>query len=188
MKTLLQSKLHKDAVLHKTQRQIQTEMTSAFADNEASLLRRAFYKTSCGETSQDLVQTTFLKTLVYLKKGGRIDLMRSFLHHILSDLIVDEYRKKKHSSLDTLLDKGYNPRSASDGYLHTANILDGSSIILSFSLLPKKYETVIRLRYLKGLSLREIAKITDQTENTVAVQIHRGLAKLKDIHMRKHKI
>lgn len=181
MGALLQQ--NKDILSDKRQRQIRGEVTMAHSDHHAELLRRAFYKTSNNETSEDLVQTTFLKTLVYLKKGGKIDLMRSFLHHILSDLIVDEYRKHKTTSLDTLLDKGFAPRS--DEYLRTADILDGRSIVLSLSLLPKKYETVIRLRYLKGLSLYEIARITGQSENTVAVQVHRGLAKLKDVHVQK---
>jgi RNA polymerase sigma factor (sigma-70 family) len=48
--------------------------------------------------------------------------------------------------------------------------------------LPQKYEQVISLRYIKGLSLKEIAALTKQSENTVAVQVHRGLMKLRKLH------
>lgn len=160
---------------------IKGEMTVAHDDYKDILLRRAFYKTSDPEVSKDLVQTTFLKTLVYLQKGGKVDLMRSFLNHILNALIIDEYRKSKNLSLEALLEKGFEP--GSDEYERTINILDGKEIILLIPQLPKKYELVISLRYLKGLPLKEIALLTGQSENTVAVQVHRGLAKLKKLYL-----
>lgn len=160
---------------------IRGEMTVAHDDFKDALLRRAFYKTSDSEISKDLVQTTFLKTLLYLQKGGKVDLMRSFLNHILNALIIDEYRKHKSTSLDTLLEKGFEP--GSDEYEKTINILDGKEVILLIPQLPKKYETVIRMRYIKGLTLKEIALLTNQSENTVAVQVHRGLAKLKKLYL-----
>lgn len=159
---------------------IRADMTRAHNDYKDILLRRAFYKTNNQEVSQDLVQTTFLKTLVYLQRGGKVDLMRSFLNHILGDLIIDEYRKNKPFSLDDLLEKGFE--QGSDEYMRNINILDGKNAVLLISQLPKKYELVIRLRYLNGLSLKEMALITGQSENTVAVQAHRGLGKLRELY------
>lgn len=159
---------------------IQSDIILAHRNYESALLRRALFKTSNPETSQDLVQTTFLKTLVYLQKGGKIDLMRSFLNHILNALIIDEYRKHKVVSLDSLMEKGFD--AGSDEYEKVVNYLDGKEVVLLIPQLPKKYETIIQLRYVKGLSLKEIALITRQSENTVAVQVHRGLAKLKVLY------
>lgn len=166
---------------------IRADMAKAHNDHESTLLRRAFFKTSNTELSQDLVQTTFLKTFAYLQRGGKVDLMRSFLNHILGDLIIDEYRKNKTSSLDVLLEKGFEPGSdGSDEYLRNINILDGKDAILLISQLPQKYEQVIRLRYINGLSLKEMALITGQSENTVAVQAHRGLQKLRKLYIDTH--
>jgi len=162
---------------------IRGEMTVAHGDFNIALLKRALYKTNDTEVSQDLVQTTFLKTLLYLQRGGKVDIMRSFLNHILNDLIVDEYRKNKLISLDTLLTNGFEP--VSDDFERTADILDGKELMLLISQLPKKYELVIRLRYVKGLSLKETALITGQSQNTVAVQVHRGLEKLKKLYIHK---
>ncbi len=161
---------------------IRSDMTTAHGDYNRALLRRAFYKTSDSEMSKDLVQTTFLKTLLYLQKGGKVDLMRSFLNHILNDLIVDEYRLRKNKaiSLDILLENGFEPGFSN--FEKDINILDGKRAILLIPQLSKKYEVVIRLRYLKGLSVKETALITGQSENTVAVQVHRGLAKLKKMY------
>lgn len=61
------------------------------------------------------------------------------------------------------------------------NIIDGATVVALIPLLPKKYGLVIRLRYLQGLTLKEMATITCQSENTVAVQAHRGLERLQKI-------
>jgi RNA polymerase sigma-70 factor (ECF subfamily) len=161
---------------------IRSEMTTAHSSFEGALLRRARFKTNDSELSEDLVQTTFLKTLVYLQRGGKIDLMRSFLNHVLNDLIIDEYRYRKNKtvSLDVLLENGFEP--SDKDFEKYINVLDGKGIVLLIPQLSKKYELVIRLRYLKGLSLQEMAHITGQSENTVAVQVHRGLIKLKKLY------
>jgi RNA polymerase sigma factor (sigma-70 family) len=65
-------------------------------------------------------------------------------------------------------------------------VFDGKAVVLLIPLLPEKYESVILMRYLQGLSLKEIALLTKQSENTVAVQAHRGVAKLKKIYDEVH--
>ncbi|MBY0310277.1 sigma-70 family RNA polymerase sigma factor [Patescibacteria group bacterium] len=160
---------------------IQGEITMACDNYERALIRRALYKTNDYEMSKDLVQTTFLKTIQYLRKGGRIDMMRSFLSHILNALIVDEYRKKKPVSLDALLENGFEP--GFDDSKSTENIIDGEQIIFLIPQLPRKYAEVIQMRYLKSLSLKEMALLTGQSENTVAVQVHRGLVKLRKLYI-----
>lgn len=48
--------------------------------------------------------------------------------------------------------------------------------------LPEIYRQVMRMRYVQGLSLKEMALITGQTKNAIAVQLHRGLGKLRVIY------
>ncbi len=164
----------------KEQVMIRSAVSEAYQVFEKRMNAHALYKTHNLETSHDLVQSTFLKTLLYLQRGGKIDTMRSFLNHILNDLIVDEYRKRKTTSLDLLLEKGFEP--GSDSIDRIINILDGKQAILLIALLPKKYERVMRMRYLQDLSLHEIALLTGQTQNTTTVQVCRGLAKLKELY------
>jgi RNA polymerase sigma-70 factor (ECF subfamily) len=103
--------------------------------------------------------------------------MKAFLYHVLNNLIVDQYRKHKTTSLDTLLEKGFEPSVSDSGRLF--NVLDGKAAFLLIQSLPKKYQKVMRMRYVQELSLKEISLITGQSKNTIAVQVHRGLAKLK---------
>jgi len=117
---------------------------------------------------------------VYLVHGGKIDTMRAFLHHVLNGLIIDEYRKRKTTSLDAILEKGFDP--GFDDSNRFVNYLDGKKVVLLVDTLPQKYQKVVRLRYVQGFSLDEVSLLTKQSRNTVAVQAHRGLAKLKKLY------
>jgi RNA polymerase sigma-70 factor (ECF subfamily) len=154
-------------------------LIQAYKDYKRNLYIHAYFKISNKQTSEDLVQETFTKTWKYLLKGGKIDILKAFLYHILNNLIVDQYRKRKNTSLDLLLEKGYEPSINKSENLN--NILDGKAALLLIQYLPKKYRLVIHMRYVQLLSLKEISKLTDQHINTVAVQIHRGLKKLKEL-------
>jgi len=66
-----------------------------------------FFKLHDHALGEGLVQETFMKPVVYLVKKGKIDLMKAFLYHVLNNLIIDEYRKHKTSSLDTMQEKGF---------------------------------------------------------------------------------
>lgn len=152
-------------------------MTLAHHDFQKGLNARAFFKVHDHAIGQDLVQSTFLKTWMYLVKGGKIDIMKAFLYHILNNLIVDEYRKRKSVSLDTLVESGFDP--AVDDSNRMFDVFDGRQAIYLIKQLSEKYQKVMRMRYVQQLSLKEIALLTMQTRNTVAVQVHRGLAQLK---------
>lgn len=155
----------------------QAILTKAHQDYEKGLNSHAFFKVHSHTIGEDLVQDTFLKTWSYLLKGGKIEMMKAFLYHILNNLIVDEYRKRKTTSLDVLLEeKGYEP--SADYSERLFNILDGKKAVLLIQRLPIKYREVMRLKYTQGLSLKEMATKIGQTKNTTAVQLHRGLRKL----------
>ncbi|MDD2657737.1 MAG: RNA polymerase sigma factor [Candidatus Pacebacteria bacterium] len=152
-------------------------LTTAHHDFEKGLNAHAFFKMQNHEVGEDLVQETFLKTWKYLVKGGKIDIMKAFLYHVLNHLIVDEYRKHKTASLDVLLAKGFEP--GKDHSERLFNMLDGKAALLLISRLPDRYQKVVRMRYVQDLSLSEMSLITGQSKNTIAVQLHRGLEKLR---------
>lgn len=155
--------------------------TQAHHDFDKGLNAHAFLKIHNHATSGDLVQDTFIKTWSYLLKGGKIDTMKAFLYHVLNNLIIDQYRKHKTTSLDILLEKGYEPK-ATDPPEHLLNILDGKAALLLIARLPISYQKVMRMKYIQDLSLQEMSLITGQTKNALAVQLHRGLEKLKILY------
>ena len=49
--------------------------------------------------------------------------------------------------------------------------------------LPQEYRDVLFMKYVSDLSLGEIADIVGEKENTIAVRIHRGIKKLKELYI-----
>jgi RNA polymerase sigma-70 factor (ECF subfamily) len=130
--------------------------------------------------SDDLVQITFMKTWAYLQKKGKIDLMRAFLYHVLNRLIIDEYRKKKPVSLDLLAEDGVEFAAINSENIF--NVIDGKALAVLITKLPPKYRAVINMRYTEDLSLNEMSQRTKESQNTMSVQVHRGLAKLRVLY------
>lgn len=166
----------------KQKKQQEELLTDAYGAYQKGMNKHAQYKTSDIAKGEDMVQDTFMKTWRYLLKGGKIDVMRAFLYHILNNLIVDEYRKRKHTttSLDSLIEKGFEP--SNDPSQKLFDNLDGKATLLLIRRLPEKYQTVIRMRYIQLLALQEIALLTKQSKNAVAVQLHRGIKQLKELY------
>jgi len=152
-------------------------LSLAHHEFEKGLNSHAYFRLHDKTMSEDLVQDTFAKTWAYLVKGGKIELMKAFLYHILNNLIIDEYRKRKSTSLDSLLEKGYEP-SAGDTE-KAFSIADGQAAVLLIQRLPIAYQKVMKMRFVQDLSLAEMSLITGKSKNTMAVQVHRGIAKLK---------
>ncbi len=159
-------------------------LTIAHYDHEKGLKLHAFFKIHDNVLSNDLVQDTFIKTWNYLEKGGEIKNMQAFLYHILNHLIIDEYRKHKTTSLDVLIEKGFEASTNSSGRLF--NILDGKTALGLIQQLPLTYQRVMSMRFIQDFSIIEISIATRQSKNNVNVQIHRGLEKLKLLYEPNH--
>lgn len=164
--------------------ELQLVMTAAHKDFEKGLKRHAQFRVNDKVLCDDLVQDTFMKTWNYLVKAGKIELMKPFLYHILNCLIIDEYRKRKSTSLDVLLENGYEP--GDDDFDRTVNMLDGKAAVALIDSLPVAYQKIMSLRYVDDLSLAEIAALTGQSKNSVAVKTHRGMEKLRVLYAEKY--
>lgn len=156
-------------------------LTLAYQEFEKGLHTHAFFKVNNRAMGQDMVQDTFMKTWTYLAKGGKVDVMKAFLYHVLNNLIVDEYRRRKTVSLDILMEKGFEPRLAGT-QKNILDVLEGKAALLLIARLPVAYQKIMRMKYVQELSLKEMSLITGQSKNALAVQAHRGLEKLKVLY------
>ncbi len=153
---------------------------NAYVEYNSDLKKYSYYKVHNHALAEDIVQDTYIRTWNYLLQGRQINMMKAFLYHVLNNLIVDEYRKKHTSSLDVLVEKGFEPKS--ENVDQTIDCLDAKTIVPLIQKLPKTYQRVIEMRFLKELSPAEISDITGQSKNTIAVQINRGIKKLKALY------
>jgi len=160
----------------------------AYEKHSDALFRHAMFRVSNREKALDLVQDTFLKTWDYLLGGGEVDQYKAFLYRILNNLIIDEYRKKKSSSLDEILenDTGEMESKLSSGSARELEEeIDAEDALEKIRAripeLPDTYREVITLRYIDGFTPKEIATMIGISENVVSVRIHRGTHKLREL-------
>jgi RNA polymerase sigma-70 factor, ECF subfamily len=154
------------------------EAYDTFAD---PIFRHCFFKVSSREIAKDLTQETFMKAWKYAREGKEeIENMRAFLYHIANNLIIDHYRKRKESSLDELMEGGYEPKEALS-HEKLYDVLDANRAVELLQNLPEKYREVILMRYIEELSPGEIGEIIGESENVVSVRIHRALKKAQEL-------
>lgn len=165
---------------NKKETRLQNVMTEAHNNHTQGLNARAFFKVNNHEIGEDLVQDTFMKAWKYLVKGGKIEIMKAFLYHILNQLITDQYRKRKMTSLDILLEKGFDLKGEDSE--HTYKMLDGKRALGLINSLPEKFKKIIHMKYIQDLTLREMSDATGQSKSTLAVQLHRGIEKLRILY------
>lgn len=165
---------------------IKLRFKDAYDEHSDALFRYAFYKLSDREKAKDVVQDTFVKVWEYMvssdKVGGTdISNVKALLYRIATNAIIDNYRKKKELSLESMMDDGFDPGDAHHSHNAIIDESEADLVIKSVHALDAEDRAVILMRYIDGLTVKEIASITGQRENTVSVRIHRALKMLKEV-------
>lgn len=163
----------------------QARFLQAFEAYNDALFRHAALRISNRERAIDLVHDTYTKVWSYIRDGYEIDTFRPFLYKVLNNLIIDEYRKKKESSLDALLeidgvDEGSFAELSESTVETLAATIDGQKAFALLDELPVQYKEVIILRFVDQLGPREISELIEESENVISVRIHRGLRLLRE--------
>lgn len=155
------------------------KFTDAFNRHSDALFRHSFFRVSNRQIAIDLVQEAFTKTWVQITKGEVILNFQSYLYHVLNNLIIDHYRKKKSLSLDSLADVGFDP--VGTGAFEIESSAEHEQIMKVLDTLPKSDRDVIVMRYIDGLPVKHIAQVLNESENGVSVKLHRAIKKMKTI-------
>lgn len=167
----------------------QQEFRDAFEKHSDELFRHATMRLSNRDRAMELTQETFLKAWEFLRRGEVIREYRPFLFRTLNNLVIDEYRKKKSTSLDAMMEdsetaavvEGHLLRDETDIFEEAAVQYDVQRVLERVQDLPENYRAVIVLRYVDGFSPSEIASQIGESENAVSVRLHRGMRKLKEL-------
>lgn len=139
--------------------------------------------------AEDIAQEAFIRAYVNIHTFNQKLKFSTWLYRIATNLSIDRIRKKKP---DYYLDAeiagtdGLTMYSqlAADVSLPEEELegLELQEIIQKAILsLPDKYRSVIVLKYIDELSLKEISEILDLPIGTVKTRIHRGRESLKNL-------
>jgi len=160
-----------------TNRSVEDVFLSAYDQYSDAIFRHCYFRVFDRERGKDLMQEVFLRAWEYLARGEDVQNMRAFLYRIANNLIVDESRKKKETSLERLQEEGFDP--GKDDTDQWKSRLDRERILASLQHLDQGYRDILIMRYVNDLSPSEIAEMTGESANTISVRIYRGLKQLR---------
>lgn len=155
------------------------EYIRAYEDYADAIYRFCLIKVRDKNLALDLSHDTFMKAWEYLMDGKEVEHIRGFLYQIARNLIIDYSRKKKTESLDALSELGIDFQDTSQSENNKDHLLIENALRV-IDELDDKYKEVLIMRYTDELSVKEIAKILKEQENTISVRIHRALEKVRE--------
>jgi len=158
---------------------IRTQLEIAYDNHADAIFKHCYFRVRDRERAKELTQDTFMKTWEYLQDGHAIQNIRAFLYRVAHNLALNEIaRRKEHLSLETLREEtGYQPTAEAQNTLGDTVLYE--KLFIELEQLPEQYKIVLMYRYIDALSVKEIGALLGESNNTVAVRIHRGLEKLK---------
>lgn len=151
----------------------------AYDKHSDAIFKHCYFRLFNRERAKEIMQDTFLRTWEQMAKGVEIQNIKAFLYRIATNLIIDDTRKKKMQSLDVLQEQGFNPSVSDTDSIF--NKIDGERVKKMIEKMDEKYASVILMRYVNDLSVKEIAEALGVTQNVVSVRIHRGLKEIKKL-------
>jgi len=143
------------------------------------IFRFIFLKTSSQEVAEDLTSEVFLKAFEKFREDPKIiKNIRAFLYQIARNKVIDFYRqreKEKSLSVDDI--KGLSDGNNLEKTIHLNSDLE--RIMTALSSINQDYQDVVMMRYIDGLSIREISNILGRSEGAIRVALSRALDSLR---------
>jgi RNA polymerase sigma-70 factor, ECF subfamily len=158
---------------------IEKQFLAAYDDYADDLFRHCYFRVYDRELAIDLVQEVFCRAWAYLARGKEVQNLRAFLYGIMHNVIVDEIKRNKAFSLDSLLEEGFSFEDDTSPDMEQHVIVQ--EVVGKFRLLDEPYRIVMQMRFVDDLPPKEIARILELSENVVSVRLHRGVEKLRKI-------
>jgi RNA polymerase sigma-70 factor, ECF subfamily len=152
------------------------DMISAFQD---AIFRFLYFRIQNRAVALDITQDTFTKTWLYLSAGKTIDHEEAFLYRTAKNALIDYFKKAKASSLDSMMEAGYDPGSAKaveDVFKND----DIETVRKVLETLDEESKQIIFLRYTEEKPIEEIANLYGKSVNAMTVHIHRIIKKLRN--------
>lgn len=148
----------------------------AYNAHSGAIYKFLFWRTKDTQLSEDLTSTTFQKAWASrgsFKGGSQL----AWLYRIARNTLFDYWRKNKELAYDNL------GEMETDATVSTAETLDKELEIerlkIALTKLPTDMRKIVQLRFIEGLSSKQVAERLDLEDGNVRIIQYRALKKLR---------
>lgn len=148
------------------------------------IYRFIYFKVPSQQDAEDLTSEVFLKVWTYITETEDvIENFRALIYKIARNSVVDFYRSK--SRCESVQEEEVVMLIPDHRQQSLLSQIEAKVELSNLELILKKikdeYRDVIVLKYIEGLSTKEIAKIMDKSNGSVRVLLHRALNVIKEM-------
>lgn len=138
----------------------------------------------CGDEdlAEDLTQETFIKVIRNIDKFDIYGKAKfsTYIITLCKNCYIDYYRKQKKSMNDVEINDNLNLQYENiEGVV--LDKLEAETAAVYLSKLPEEQEIVIKMKYIEGMTLKEIGEKLDLEPKTIKSRIHNGIVKLRKL-------
>lgn len=129
--------------------------------------------------AEDLTQDVFIKAYKALPKLQTAEHFGRWIYGITAHVAADAARTRRRRSDDVNLDSAGAFEDPREGYVSEGVLQERADVMRALSELPEEQRIVLTLRYLEGMSPKEIAERLGEPRGTVRSRLHHALAYLQ---------
>ena len=139
------------------------------------ILRFCYMKTQDISSAEDLTQETFINIYKYINKFKGKSSLKTWIYKIALNCCREYYRKnKKVLSIDEEKFRKENIMDEFDLEEEILTLVDNEFIATSLEKIKPQYRDIIYMFYYKEFTVKDIASILDENENTIKTKLRRG--------------
>lgn len=156
-----------------------------YATYASSLSAHARHLTRDEDHANDLFQDTFIRAMKHLELLGSLSppQRRAWLYRTMGNLFVDKARARRREAmfLDTWLQLAQEESCNTAGWGSGPDDHFGVTATMSEIMkhVPEKYRDLVHMRFVLGLTSREIAERTGVPAATIRFRLHAVIRKLR---------
>ena len=137
------------------------------------------------DVASDIVSESFVSLFENVKNVKNPKALKSYLYKIAKNKMIQFYSREKTIALSGFDLDRFEVKEKGERKIPKKMILKLEEVL---EMLPENYAEVLRLRFLSGLKLREVAEVLGKKEGNVKVIQNRAIKKAKEIVYKLYKI
>ena len=153
-------------------------LATIYDDFNLPIYRYIYRQVGDVETTRDLTAEVFRRFLQSIQNGkGPTDHLSAWLYRVAHNIVVDHYRREQHRK-HTPLDQELHASNDNTGR-SAETLIMAQTVRKALLQLTPDQQQVITLKFLEGLSNKEVAEIAGKPVGAIKSLQHRALAALQ---------